>query len=731
MQKLLSPLVLILTLVFHCRSSGSADLARYAGKGANSENGYLTFYAQGQKLSARTQATGKLRAYLLAAMREPDLKLSCSAWDCVAAALSSMSSSDRSPLYAYAVYHLAAFAEQQNYPREASEILAQVGDAPQPLARRVSLLQGRLLLLTAVAAPARAEHWQKHADKFSDAESLYQAAHGLDMAGDKRGAGQLAWRALEKPEADFPFAQSGLLLRNLLGQAIYTQPSALQRIRLMEALRVAKDRASAAKLWQTLSRERLSGKEQLLFTQYAARLLTDKGNFAELSRTVAGAGAEFLAADNEKPALDICERLLKKKQFALVRNLFPLEPATKAAYQCRLRLAQRSSDYSPAARSLAARYIAEFDAESTLAERIFLRSCLPGVGTHHENWDIACLEELRQVSVQKNLGAGARYFLARHYDSAGDTAKVRELLTELALNYSDDYYFYRLMERPISAQKTWAQSYRSDGTRLGYLLEVLLTGDVARARDLHQMAELSKFESEIAQLAGRLDDDRLMALLLLAADSRDEMRELLRSEEKPGIYKLLAAMGVVAQKPDMALYGAKMLVRDSKLRPFLFEIPGTLRAMLYPQAYGAYVETYAAKNQIERAEVFALIRQESQFFAGAISVAKAQGLMQILPSTAELLAAKEGLGDYNLLKPEDNIRLGTSFMRDIRKAYAADFTGLAIAYNAGPGRLQQWRKKYSNDDDIFVEEIPFQETYHYVRVLLADRARYRALLSGK
>ncbi|HNA80160.1 MAG TPA: lytic transglycosylase domain-containing protein, partial [Turneriella sp.] len=137
------------------------------------------------------------------------------------------------------------------------------------------------------------------------------------------------------------------------------------------------------------------------------------------------------------------------------------------------------------------------------------------------------------------------------------------------------------------------------------------------------------------------------------------------------------------------------------------------------------------KNQLERAEAFALIRQESQFFAGAISVAKAQGLMQILPSTAELLAAKEGLGDYNLLKPEDNIRLGTSFMRDIRKAYAADFTGLAIAYNAGPGRLQQWRKKYSNDDDIFVEEIPFQETYHYVRVLLADRARYRALLSGK
>jgi soluble lytic murein transglycosylase len=731
MQKLLSPLALLLSLLLHCRSSGSAELARYAGKGANSENGYLTFYAQGQKLSARTQSTGKLRAYLLSARRDPDLRLACAAWECVAASLAAIEVAERSPLYSYAVYHLAALAEQQNYPREALAILAHASDTPQPLARRISLLKGRLLLLNGAPAAERAEHWQKHADTYSDAESLYLAAHGLDMAGDKQGAMQLAWRALEKPEADFPFAQSGLLLRNLLGQGIYTQPSAVQRLRLMEALRVAKDRASAAKLWQTLRAESFAGKERLLFTQYAARLLADKRNFAELARIVKSAGDEFLAAENEKAALDVCERLLKKKQFALVRQLFPTEPATKPAYQCRLRLAQRSSDYSPSARALAARYITEFDGESTLAERIFLRSCLPGVGTHHESWDIACLEELRSITRQKSLGGGARYFLARHYDGAGDTEKVRELLTELAQDYSDDYYFYRLMERPLNAQKTWAQSYRSDRTRLGYLLEVLLSGDVARARGLSETSQLKDFENDIARISARLEGDRRLALLLLAADSRDEMRELLRSEEKPEIYKLLAAIGQLAQKPDIALYGTKMLIRDAKLKPFLFEIPKALRTMLYPQAYGAYVEKYAAKNELEQAEVFALIRQESQFFARAVSPANAQGLMQLLPATAKLLADKEGIAEYDLFHPEHNIRLGTAFMRDIRKTYATDFTGLAIAYNAGPGRLQQWRRKYSHDDDIFVEEIPFQETYHYVRVLLADRARYRALLAEK
>lgn len=731
MPKFSTLLVLTCTLVAHCRSSGGADLVRYAGPGAADENGYLYFYSQGQKLSSKTQSVGKLRAYLFAAMRTPELKLTCAAWECAPKTLADLGKKDRSPLYNYAAYHLAELAEAQGALSEALALIGAIADAPVPLARKVSLLTGKLLLLTAAEPQLRVGHWRSHADKYPDAESLYFAAHGLDHAGDKSGAEAMAWRALEKPEMDFPFAQSGLLLRNLLNREIYTRPTVMQRIRLMESLRVAKDRASAFKLWQSLNNVKLFGEERLLYVHYAARLLADKGNFGGLAEIVQSAGADFFSTANEKAALDICERLLKKKQFTLVKELFPLEPASKPALQCRLRLFQRSSHYTAAVRPVAVRYLTEFDKESTLAERIFLRSCLPGVGTHRERWDITCLEELRRATADTPLGAGARYFLARHYDSVNDKTKVRELIAELATRHSDDYYFYRLMERPLKTQKEWALDYRADGTRAGYLLEVLLHGDVNRARHLPAMMELKAFEQEIFRLAESLDDHRRLALLLLAADSRDEMRELLRSEERPQVYKTLAALGMVAHKPDIALYGVKLLIREAKLRPFLFEIPETLRSLLYPQAYGAAVENYAKKNKLEQAEVFALIRQESQFFAGAVSVANAQGLMQLLPSTAELVAAKEGMDEYNLFKPEDNIRLGTAFMADIRRAYATDFTGLAIAYNAGPGRLIEWRKKYSHDDDIFVEEIPFQETYHYAKVLLADRARYRALLAEK
>ena len=216
--------------------------------------------------------------------------------------------------------------------------------------------------------------------------------------------------------------------------------------------------------------------------------------------------------------------------------------------------------------------------------------------------------------------------------------------------------------------------------------------------------------------------------MLFAADSRDEARELMRGDEKASVYKNLIALGVASGKSDIALFGVKQWIREKKLRPFLFEIPAGLRDLLYPTTYSAHVQKYAAESGIEPAEVYALIRQESQFFPGAISIAKAQGLMQLLPSTAKLVAAKLGMKKYDLLKAEDNIRLGIGFMRDIKDSYTADYVGLAIAYNAGPGRFTQWKKKYSADEDIFVEEIPFQETYQYVRVLLADRAKYRAML---
>lgn len=76
---------------------------------------------------------------------------------------------------------------------------------------------------------------------------------------------------LERPEADSPFSLSGVLVRNILGQGIYSMENTLARIRLMEALRIAKDRASALKLFQSVLKQKLSNAAALLFIHYGSR----------------------------------------------------------------------------------------------------------------------------------------------------------------------------------------------------------------------------------------------------------------------------------------------------------------------------------------------------------------------------------------------------------------------------------------------------------------------------
>ncbi len=729
MQKL-RLLFLFCALCFACRksSANSEALARYAKINATDSNSFIAFYAQGLKLSARTQAAGKMRAYFLSAMLSPDLNNPCAAWDCIVSGMQAIDTKQRSPLYGYALYHLADFATGQGSYAEAAALLATAASMPPALERKTSLLRGRVLQF--LQSPEVAAHFRRHAEKFTDAESLYFSAAALERAGDKQAALELALRVLDKPEADSPFSLSGVLVRNILGQRVYAMENTVARIRLMEALRIAKDRASALKLFQSVLKQKLSNAESLLFMHYGARLLIDRNDFISVKNIFTVNARDFLADGNDKAALDICERLLKKKQYALAEMLYAVNPPTKARLQCQLRSAQRSGKVHSGVQKIASTYITDFDGESTLAERIFLRTCLPASKAATGSFSAACLEDLRSVTRGKPTGAGARYFLARHYDATGEKDKAFELIREIAAGYADDFYFYRLIEKPLSVQKERAPGFRAGNSREEKLTDALLSADIGRARDIAPLGALVDLGKDVHKVLQNLDELRQVALLLFAADSRDEARELMRGDEKVNVYKNLIALGVAAGKSDIALFGVKQWIREKKLRPFLFEIPAGLRDLLYPTTYSAHVQKYAAQSGIEVAEVYALIRQESQFFPGAVSIAKAQGLMQLLPSTAKLVAQKLGMKKYDLLKAEDNIRLGIGFMRDIKDSYTADYVGLAIAYNAGPGRFMQWKKKLSADEDIFVEEIPFQETYQYVRVLLADRAKYRALLQS-
>lgn len=130
--------------------------------------------------------------------------------------------------------------------------------------------------------------------------------------------------------------------------------------------------------------------------------------------------------------------------------------------------------------------------------------------------------------------------------------------------------------------------------------------------------------------------------------------------------------------------------------------------------------------EVDRALVYAFIRQESNFDPAARNRGSgAQGLMQLMPSTAKHVAASAGdAPDGDKLKdPTVNIDLGQRYLKQLLDQQSIDgnLFKLAVAYNAGPGKLARWQQQVGADDPLFfIESIPAAETRIFVERVLAN-----------
>ena len=137
---------------------------------------------------------------------------------------------------------------------------------------------------------------------------------------------------------------------------------------------------------------------------------------------------------------------------------------------------------------------------------------------------------------------------------------------------------------------------------------------------------------------------------------------------------------------------------------------------------------------IEPALLYALIRQESGFHAKAESPAGAIGLMQLMPKTASFMRQKRELpaGDVASAKdPYFNMALGQDYVKHLlaNDLVEGNLIFMLTAYNAGPGRLQEWKKsiEYKNDPLLFIESIPYPETRNYVMQVMTNYWIYSEL----
>ncbi|MCK9464212.1 MAG: lytic transglycosylase domain-containing protein, partial [Proteobacteria bacterium] len=158
--------------------------------------------------------------------------------------------------------------------------------------------------------------------------------------------------------------------------------------------------------------------------------------------------------------------------------------------------------------------------------------------------------------------------------------------------------------------------------------------------------------------------------------------------------------------------------------------------LAFPTAFEAEVDAAAAESGVDRALLWAIMREESGFAAGVESWANAVGLMQLILPTARSMAKRLKLeakiNGKTLRDPATNIRLGAAYLAYLDEEFDGH-PALAIAgYNAGEGAVKKWlAAKPGQSLDMFVEGIPFSQTRGYAKRVLATFATYRFLYGGE
>lgn len=234
-------------------------------------------------------------------------------------------------------------------------------------------------------------------------------------------------------------------------------------------------------------------------------------------------------------------------------------------------------------------------------------------------------------------------------------------------------------------------------------------------------AEQARFASRpvvaALRILSELDDDQ--AFLTFAYHVDDEL-------ESPGEYVELARLAERKGATHVAVRAGKVGVGRGA---FAAEV-------VYPLIFVPDEATRFAPAEI----ILGLSRQESEFNPRAYSRAGARGLMQLLPTTAQITARKEGLRYSRSALLDDpiyNLTIGSAHLSHLFRRFNGSRVMTFAAYNAGASRVDEWVERYGDprsgdvDPVDWIEQIPFAETRNYVQRVLENTQVYRARLTAQ
>lgn len=158
-------------------------------------------------------------------------------------------------------------------------------------------------------------------------------------------------------------------------------------------------------------------------------------------------------------------------------------------------------------------------------------------------------------------------------------------------------------------------------------------------------------------------------------------------------------------------------------------------SLRFPLAHHQVVKENATRYHIPQAFIYAIIRQESTFRDTIVSSAGANGLMQLMPATARLVAHRARIpytDQKQLFSSQTNIHIGTAYLEQLAQQFRHHPILMAAAYNAGPKQVNYWLKNHDPKEmDIWIETLPWRETRNYLKNIFAFYAVYQYRMQTK
>ena len=484
----------------------------------------------------------------------------------------------------------------------------------------------------------------------------------------------------------------------------------------------------------------------------AARILTQFSDLASAERLMVGR-ALMAAGETRRAIKDLRTYLAASSdaqqraavQYEIGRALFNLGEYPAAARE--LIAIPASSERAPDARFLAAR--AEHRAKAGSGNARFKRIAETWPASGAATRSLFYLADLAQDN--GNLAEAISYFRRAGAKSA-PTEDVAEALMRLgAILYTQnkfedaarvfDGYRARFKSGTYYEQATyWAAEAHAKAGNQEVARERLNAVDAKRSLSFYDIRASEQLKHDPLEHLGNgpdhnpelrkavepaLDRWALLRELDWNVAAATELSRLRRryTGKTDALYEIAEGMQIRGQA-NAAINLGNEIRQQGTLNKRLLRI-------LYPWPYRELIEQQSKARGLDPYFVAALMRQESWFNPRAISGAGAVGLMQIMPATGRQLARGEDVGVISVEKLQDpavNIRLGTKFLADIMSTYGSRSDAVLAAYNAGPSRMDRWRKfPEFADRDLFAERIPYDETRNYVKVIRVNTSIYRAL----